>query len=103
MCRMGIPDYLLAFRKPGENPKPIRHPRGLEMYYGGRSIPTHLDRAIAAHQEDHGNEVVDEDEPERDGLVGIHVALPRGVGPGDGEHELKDVTPVRLIREAGNV
>lgn len=25
MCRAGIPDYLITFRKPGENPKPIAH------------------------------------------------------------------------------
>jgi DNA modification methylase len=25
MCRQGIPDYLLTFRKPGENKKPIKH------------------------------------------------------------------------------
>lgn len=25
MCRQGIPDYVVTFRKPGENPKPIAH------------------------------------------------------------------------------
>lgn len=25
MCRMGLPDYLVVFRKPGENKEPIRH------------------------------------------------------------------------------
>jgi DNA modification methylase len=25
MCRQGIPDYVVTFRKPGENPKPISH------------------------------------------------------------------------------
>lgn len=25
LSRMGIPDYLLTFRKPGDNPKPVRH------------------------------------------------------------------------------
>ncbi len=25
MCRQGIPDYLVTFRKPGENPEPIPH------------------------------------------------------------------------------
>jgi DNA modification methylase len=34
MCRAGIPDYLLGFRKPGVNPKPIAHPNGLDNWYG---------------------------------------------------------------------
>ena len=25
MCRQGIPDYLITFRKPGENPEPVTH------------------------------------------------------------------------------
>lgn len=25
MCRMGIPDYVITFRKPGENPEPTQH------------------------------------------------------------------------------
>lgn len=36
MCRAGIPDYLLAFRKPGDNQEPIEHPNGLEEYHGSR-------------------------------------------------------------------
>ncbi len=43
MCRMGIPDYILAFRKPGENPEPICHPNGLTEYPGSKSIPKDLD------------------------------------------------------------
>lgn len=42
MCRMGIPDYILAFRKPGENAKPIAHPKGLTTYWGSRSVPHNL-------------------------------------------------------------
>jgi DNA modification methylase len=34
MCRAGLPDYVLAFRKPGENPYPIQHPDGLHDYAG---------------------------------------------------------------------
>ena len=34
MCRSGLPDYLLAFRKRGENQKPIAHPNGLRKYVG---------------------------------------------------------------------
>ncbi|MDE2095787.1 MAG: site-specific DNA-methyltransferase [Patescibacteria group bacterium] len=46
VCRTGIPDYILAFRKPGENPKPIPHPEGLMEYAGARSIPRDLERFI---------------------------------------------------------
>ena len=42
MCRTGIPDYILAFRKKGDNPKPIKNESGLTEYHGSRSIPTHL-------------------------------------------------------------
>lgn len=46
LCRMGIPDYILAFRKPGENPKPISNVNGLTEYHGERSIPNDLDRFL---------------------------------------------------------
>jgi len=34
MSRSGIPQYLLAFRKPGENMDPIAKPNGLELFVG---------------------------------------------------------------------
>lgn len=34
MLRAGIPQYLLAFRRPGENEKPIAHPSGLQEFAG---------------------------------------------------------------------
>jgi hypothetical protein len=34
MCRAGIPQYLLAFRKPGINPEPVAHPEGLTEFFG---------------------------------------------------------------------
>lgn len=34
MSRAGLPDYLLAFRKPGENERPITHEEGLTSYCG---------------------------------------------------------------------
>ena len=34
MSRAGIPDYLIAMRKPGENDKPIAHVAGLTDFYG---------------------------------------------------------------------
>lgn len=46
MCRMGLADYILAFRKPGENPKPINHPTGLTEYHGARDVPTKFDRFV---------------------------------------------------------
>jgi hypothetical protein len=33
-CRAGLPDYLLAFRAPGENGTPITHADGLQRYCG---------------------------------------------------------------------
>ena len=50
MVRMGIPDYILAFRKPGENPKPIGNEAGLTEYHGGRSIPKEFGRFVG-HEE----------------------------------------------------
>jgi hypothetical protein len=46
LCRSGIPDCILAFRKPGENPKPIRHEKGLTTYYGSREVPHTFDRFV---------------------------------------------------------
>jgi len=40
MCRSGIPQYLLCFRKPGENANPIAHPNGLD-YFAGENPPEH--------------------------------------------------------------
>jgi len=34
MSRAGLPDYLLGFRKKGDNPEPIEHPDGLREYAG---------------------------------------------------------------------
>lgn len=33
-CRAGIPDYLVAMRKPGENPSPVPHEDGLLSFVG---------------------------------------------------------------------
>jgi DNA modification methylase len=40
MCRAGLAQYLLAFRKPGVNPEPIAHADGLE-YFRGLNPPEH--------------------------------------------------------------
>lgn len=34
-CAQGIPDYIIIMRKPGENPKPVEHPKGFTSYIGG--------------------------------------------------------------------
>lgn len=41
-CSVASADYLLVFRKGGENKVPIEHPRGLVDYAGERSIPEDL-------------------------------------------------------------
>lgn len=41
-CGVASADYLLVFRKRGENPIPIEHPNGLIDYAGSRSIPEDL-------------------------------------------------------------
>ena len=39
-CSVASADYLLMFRRHGENPVPIQHPTGLMNYAGERKIPT---------------------------------------------------------------
>lgn len=45
MCRAGIPDYLIAMRKPGENENPISHVSGLLDFCGenppGKGVLSH--------------------------------------------------------------
>ena len=41
-CSNASADYLLVFRKKGENPVPITHPEGLKEYAGARKIPKEL-------------------------------------------------------------
>ncbi len=41
-CSVASADYLLVFRKKGENPEPITHPYGLMEYAGSREIPHEL-------------------------------------------------------------
>lgn len=41
-CGVASADYLLVFRKGGENPEPIVHPHGLTEYAGSRQIPPEL-------------------------------------------------------------
>lgn len=39
-CSVASADYLLVFRKAGENPVPIAHPHGLTEYAGERAVPS---------------------------------------------------------------
>lgn len=41
-CSVASADYLLVFRRDGENPVPIAHPHGLMEYAGEREIPAEL-------------------------------------------------------------
>jgi DNA modification methylase len=41
-CSVASADYLLVFRRKGENPVPIEHLQGLTEYAGARSIPAEL-------------------------------------------------------------
>lgn len=41
-CSCASADYLLMFRKHGDNPIPISHPQGLTEYAGSREIPHEL-------------------------------------------------------------
>lgn len=43
LCRNGIADYLIAFRKKGDNPKPIKNENGLTTYYGEKKVPGDLE------------------------------------------------------------
>ena len=39
ICRSGLPEYLIAMRKPGENAEPVAHENGLD-YFMGDNPPT---------------------------------------------------------------
>ena len=39
-CNNASADYLLVFRKKGDNPIPVKHPEGLKTYAGERKIPS---------------------------------------------------------------
>lgn len=42
LCDVAAADYLLLFRKHGDNPIPIAHPTGLASYAGERQMPTEV-------------------------------------------------------------
>jgi DNA modification methylase len=41
-CSVASADYLLVFRRSGDNPVPVAHPTGLQEYAGARTIPSEL-------------------------------------------------------------
>lgn len=41
-CSVASADWVVVFRKRGENPIPIKHPTGLSVYYGSRIPPAEL-------------------------------------------------------------
>lgn len=43
-CSVASADYLLMFRRSGENPVPVEHPIGLTEYAGSRQVPHDLHR-----------------------------------------------------------
>lgn len=43
-CSMANADYLLIFRKKGENPVPVVHPNGLLSYAGEKEVPEEIKR-----------------------------------------------------------
>jgi len=42
LCRIAPPDYLLVFRKSGDNAVPIVHPHGMNFYIGETPMPAEL-------------------------------------------------------------
>lgn len=42
LCSVASADYLLMFRRKGDNPVPVTHPTGLDSYAGERPIPHEL-------------------------------------------------------------
>ncbi len=38
-CAMGLPDYVVTMRKPGDNKEPVSHGRGFERYFGEKEEP----------------------------------------------------------------
>lgn len=45
-CSVASADYVLVFRRKGENPIPIEHPTGLTEYFGAREVPHELQRYL---------------------------------------------------------
>lgn len=52
-CTVASADYLLVFRRSGENPIPIAHPNGLTSYAGAREMPAE----VAAYRNWNGKQI----------------------------------------------
>ena len=46
-CSVASADYLLVFRRSGDNPVPIAHPTGLLHYAGSRKMPANILRELS--------------------------------------------------------
>jgi DNA modification methylase len=44
LCEVASADYMLTFRRHGDNPVPVSHPTGLTEYYGSRTPPAEVMR-----------------------------------------------------------
>jgi DNA modification methylase len=49
MARMGLPDYILTFRKPGINEEPVKHPKGFLEYFGENPIEVQKESVKYSH------------------------------------------------------
>lgn len=49
MCRQGLPDYVIAMRKPGDNPERVAHPKGFTGFIGDTE-PNVEDTTEYSHQ-----------------------------------------------------
>lgn len=50
--RVAPADYIVIFRKPGDNPQPITHPEGFREYAGATPIPAELAREYGNYRGD---------------------------------------------------
>lgn len=58
MCRVGIPDYVIAMRKPGTNPEPVSHkPAGFNRWIGPPEREPHAERKIDPGKNKYSHEV----------------------------------------------
>jgi DNA modification methylase len=53
MCRNGLPDYLITFRKPGDNPEPVAHPNGFTSFIGESKIPGEKKKRVSVDKTTH--------------------------------------------------
>ena len=57
LCANAGADYVLVFRKPGENKEPIEHPLGLRKYCGERELPEGYEEKYAGWKDPKTNKL----------------------------------------------